>query len=373
MAHDLEATLSSNVSSIFTVVSLICRTNFLPKAHLSMSYPTHWQRIPAMWNHPFYLDLYQQIMEPNAPPEVEGSQESLRAIDPDDLYLELLDAASEASRADAPALGDDDAVKLIGDSASASASGKSSKALSARDFIGGKNNGAAMGLVNKLVDDLKGSEGVGAGDALGLIASPAQSICESFGGEHAHDLISVDPPPREDWVQLVRVFGAHGRAKDAIRIAEKSEKDFGVLRDEEMYATLIVACGDSKDVNLAESMFDEMQFNGIVPTEHSWSALVHAHVRCGNMDSAFLLMERMAQAGAKPPLAAYTSLLVGIYEHSPRNQMFEQAMEVWWNLKYSGAVPSLLSYTAMIRCCTRSREIERALGLIEEMRYVSRC
>jgi pentatricopeptide repeat protein len=326
-----------------------------------------------MWNHPFYLDLYQQIMEPNAPPEVEGSQESLRAIDPDDLHLELLEAASEASRSSgASALGDDSPVQLIGDSASGSPLEDSIKSLSARDFIGGKKNGAAMGLVNKLVDDLKVSDGVGASDALGLIAAPAKAISdsESFGDALAHDSLSIEAPPREDWMQLIRVFGAHGRASDAIRIAEKTEKDFGVLRDEDMYATLIVACGDSKDANLAEAMFDEMQFNGIVPTEHSWSALVHAHVRCGRMDSAFLLMERMAQAGAKPPLAAYTSLLVGIYENSPRDQMFEQAMEVWWNLKYSGAVPSLLSYTAMIRCCTRSREIERALGLIEEMRYV---
>jgi pentatricopeptide repeat protein len=312
-------------------------------------------------------------MEPEAPPEVEGSLESLRAIDPDDLYSELLEAASEASFAAASALEGGAAATFIGDGAGAPLQ-EPTKSLSARDFIGKKKSAAALGLVAKLMGDLQVGDGVQASDALELIAAPTRAVDDvaSFAKETDSDNLALDaePPPREDWIQLLRVFGAHGRAKDAIRTFERIEKDFGVVRDEEMYATLIVACGDSKDAKLAEQVFDEMRFNGLVPTEHSWSALVHAHVRCGRMDTAFLLMERMAQAGAKPPLAAYTSLLAGLYAHAPRNQLFEQAMEVWWNLKYSGAVPNLLSYTAMIRCCAKSKEIERGLGLIEEMRCV---
>jgi pentatricopeptide repeat protein len=323
-----------------------------------------------MWNHPFYLDLYQSIMEPTPPPEIEGSLQSLRAINPDVRYMELLEAATEASRA-ASALGGAEAAALLDDGAARTPLFEPAQNFSARDFIGKKKGGAARSLASKLMDSLLEERGAG---AEGLIAAPTSTspdgeIQRAFDEDGSAPLaMEENAPSKEDWIQLLRAFGAHGRAQDAIRAAERAEKDFGVSRDEEIYATLIVACGDAKQTELAESIFDEMRFNGAVPTENAWSALVHAQAQTGHLDTAFMLMDRMTRDGVKPSLAAYTALLAGLYHHAPRNQLFDQANEVWFTLKYSGAVPSLSSYTEMVRCCAKGREIERAFGFIEEMR-----
>ena len=54
-----------------------------------------------MWNHPFYLSLYEEIMAPAPAPEVEGAcVKQLKLVDPD-AWRERLEVA--ADRADAHA------------------------------------------------------------------------------------------------------------------------------------------------------------------------------------------------------------------------------------------------------------------------------
>ena len=56
--------------------------------------------------------------------------------------------------------------------------------------------------------------------------------------------------------------------------------------------------------------------------------MVSAEVKCGRLDTAFLVLERMSASGVKPGLAAYTSILAGIFHHASNERRFEQANEV---------------------------------------------
>ena len=108
---------------------------------------------------------------------------------------------------------------------------------------------------------------------------------------------------------------------------------------------------------------------GSAPGEGAWSALVHALVRCGDVDRAFAAASRMETSlGGKTTLAACTSLLAGLAKHASPATAFERASDLWFGMRLKGVEPSLLTYTAYVQCACKSREVERALNLLEEMR-----
>ena len=67
-----------------------------------------------------------------------------------------------------------------------------------------------------------------------------------------------------------------------------------------------------------------MRWDGLDAGAHAWSAALHAQVRGGQLDAAFIIADRMRAAGHPPGLAAYTSLLTGISHLVPRNEVFSQ-------------------------------------------------
>eukprot|EP00613_Pedinella_sp_CCMP2098_P079483 CAMPEP_0171935966 /NCGR_PEP_ID=MMETSP0993-20121228/33420_1 /TAXON_ID=483369 /ORGANISM="non described non described, Strain CCMP2098" /LENGTH=1070 /DNA_ID=CAMNT_0012577017 /DNA_START=109 /DNA_END=3317 /DNA_ORIENTATION=- len=200
------------------------------------------------------------------------------------------------------------------------------------------------------------------------------------------------PPavPRQDWLKLLRVYGAQGRAQDAINCAESLERKrlLPSPRSEDVYCALVAACGDGKRADLAEALFDQLRLdlnlrskpNGVTssssssnlaqtPSLHTWSALVNAQVRCGRLSSAFAIFERMQRDGVAPDVVAYTSLLHGVCHLVPnREKAFEQANDLWFNMRLKGVDPNEVAYTAMMRCCFKGRMVERAINLLEEMK-----
>ena len=69
-------------------------------------------RIPAMWNHPFYLNIYEDIMAMAPPPVVGPSTNDLRAIDPDEMRV-LLESRLEEARASTKAFQAAEAARLL--------------------------------------------------------------------------------------------------------------------------------------------------------------------------------------------------------------------------------------------------------------------
>jgi pentatricopeptide repeat protein len=58
----------------------------------------------------------------------------------------------------------------------------------------------------------------------------------------------------------------------------------------------------------------------------------------------------------------------GVLANVNKSSMLYYLSKVWFRFNMSGVEPNLLTYTAMIKCCCRSREVERALNLLNEMR-----
>ena len=72
----------------------------------------------------------------------------------------------------------------------------------------------------------------------------------------------------------------------------------------------IAAHAQRKELTAAVACFDELVASGGANSV-SYGAVVHAHVRCGDVPGARLRIDEAAAAGLKPCVVAYTSLLKG--------------------------------------------------------------
>ena len=424
-------------------------------------------RMPAMWNHPYYLQMYEDIVSPEGGVVVEGGRKARLGANPDTLLDQL------RSRADAAKLTDINDAPGLALSSGISTSGATT--IDAREIVNPIGS-VVSSLVKRLKDDLRGHALPRARDSPDplrralddIVVSPDTLVADASTVVLASDGITTgkhldhDPrllewndegsfaaqdnqgiPTSYEWYEAIRALGVRGRVHEAIELAEEIQNDFGVTKDEGLYAALIGAAGDSQRPDLAESLFDELRWQGIVPSLLVWTALLNAQAQCGRLETAFAVMQNMESYGIKPDLYAYTSLLVNISRHSSYDACYEQAKEVlgpitvgtwskklrgvvsffffpfvavfylpvirpsyyhtkscsysfclmlslsfpflgvssfhlmpplllqvWFQLGYSGSEPDLISYTAMVHCCVRSREIEHALSLLEEMRQM---
>jgi pentatricopeptide repeat protein len=80
------------------------------------------------------------------------------------------------------------------------------------------------------------------------------------------------------------------------------------------------------------------------------------------------VFERMESEGITGSVATYTSLLHGLFKLAPREGVQQQALDLWFSMRLKGVTPNELAYTAVMRCCLKSRQVERALNFLEEMK-----
>jgi pentatricopeptide repeat protein len=74
---------------------------------------------------------------------------------------------------------------------------------------------------------------------------------------------------------------------------------------------LIVDYGQRKRPLLSQRMFDAILRSGLQPNEYSYTCLINAHVRNGNVQYAEATFQAMVTAGIDPGVAAYTAMIKG--------------------------------------------------------------
>lgn len=337
-AHDLEASLASN-------------------------------RLPAMWDHPFFTELYEDIVALDSA-EVVGDPSLLEA-NPDLLRAEL-ESRAAACRSHA--------ALARGQAAPESTASSTDARLTPKDLATPETLDGVHAFISGVKDSLRSraralpgieDQPAEAAGALNVFSEIAQIESSPTLNLVLHE--TPTPPAPSEWIRLLRVYGVHGRAQDAIDAADELRSDYGLEKDEAIFSALLACCADARRPDLADSVFDEMRWAGCVPSPHAWSAIIHSHVMGRQLDTAFTIMYRMVNEGFEPTLPVYTSLLTGIFHVVPRDECLTKSNDLWFAMRLASVEPDLMAYTAMIRCCVRAREIERGLNLVDEMRQRGIC
>jgi len=131
--------------------------------------------------------------------------------------------------------------------------------------------------------------------------------------------------------------------------------------DEIMYNSLLDGCAKNNLFDEGMSLFEEMQKEGIAPSNFTLSIVVKLLNRCRKIEQAFdLVRDLPKQYRFKPNLHVYTNLIQGCIG----NRQLPRALTVLETMVKERVQPDCWTYAILIRACLYQNNCEQAAALL---------
>eukprot|EP00747_Dinoflagellata_sp_TGD_P083868 gnl/TRDRNA2_/TRDRNA2_162289_c0_seq3.p1 gnl/TRDRNA2_/TRDRNA2_162289_c0~~gnl/TRDRNA2_/TRDRNA2_162289_c0_seq3.p1 ORF type:complete len:655 (-),score=128.58 gnl/TRDRNA2_/TRDRNA2_162289_c0_seq3:235-2199(-) len=163
---------------------------------------------------------------------------------------------------------------------------------------------------------------------------------------------------------LVSACGASG-SKNGGRLESliKEMEAQGVEASVQTYTALIDACAKNGDVAAAEKWFEQMLLTKVEPNVVSYSAMINACAKVSNIPRAEYWYNRMLEAGVTPNAWSYSTVIDACAKAG------DLASAESWFLKAekAGLNNDVVIYSGMINACGRVGDAERAESFFKQM------
>ena len=150
---------------------------------------------------------------------------------------------------------------------------------------------------------------------------------------------------------------------DLVEMRLKEMCDSGWEPDKYTLTSVLQAYCNSRKFDKALSVFNEIYGRGWVDG-HVLSILVLTFSKCGEVDKAFELIERMEDLGIRLNEKTFCVLIHGFV----RQSRVDKALQLFKKMQKSGFAPDVSVYDALIGGLCAKKEIEKALHLLSEMK-----
>ncbi|PRP87614.1 hypothetical protein PROFUN_04641 [Planoprotostelium fungivorum] len=99
------------------------------------------------------------------------------------------------------------------------------------------------------------------------------------------------------------------------------------------------------------------------PTVYTFTSIINACVRCGDIKRAITILEDMKNYDVEPNEVTYTALIKGLCAEATT----KEALEMLTRMKKESIMPNLRTYNTLLRGMLRSGDTEESLSLYREM------
>merc|ERR1719311_1741021 len=131
--------------------------------------------------------------------------------------------------------------------------------------------------------------------------------------------------------------------------------------DEIMYNSLLDGCASNSLVDEGLNLLEEMQKEGVSPSNFTLSILVKMLNRARRLDRAFALVEEITQRyNFQPNVHVYTNLI----QACASNQQLPRGVGVLEQMLKDGVVPDSRTYSILVRTSISKGLFEQAVGLL---------
>merc|ERR1719453_1223361 len=140
------------------------------------------------------------------------------------------------------------------------------------------------------------------------------------------------------------------------------KKDGRMKPDEIMYNSLLDGCAQNNLVDEGLRLLEEMQNEGVQPSNFTLSILVKLMNRARRLDRAFSLVDEITKKyGFWPNVHVYTNLV----QACASNQQLARGMGVLEQMVKEGVMPESRTYSILIRGSMSKGLFEQAAGLLK--------
>ena len=135
--------------------------------------------------------------------------------------------------------------------------------------------------------------------------------------------------------------------------------------------------GELKQLNRVRQQHAEMLELGLRPDAVTYSVLIGAAGKALDLELAFEYFEQLKQAAKEskvsdddengPEIAVTTVTFINLINACEACGQLERAFEVFDEMKSSGFIPNVTTYTALLHACVEARREDEALSVLKEM------
>lgn len=170
-----------------------------------------------------------------------------------------------------------------------------------------------------------------------------------------------------EWTHVVRVLGAQGRLKDALKALVAMRAASVAPTQATFVAVLSAAAAASAAPALAREIWSALlSAAGTVgaPSAVAWGAFLHALARGGDRAGALAALRDAAAAGISLNATHFTAIVVA----QTAAGAYEAAEDAFHHMRTFHAQPDAVAYTALIVALGKRDRVEEAINLLWDMR-----
>ena len=150
------------------------------------------------------------------------------------------------------------------------------------------------------------------------------------------------------------------RARDAQTLLKRAMK----VKDVKFFNRLVKDFGNDKQYGFAKEAFERIARSGLTPNVYSYTNMLNAATRVGEVGEMRKIWKEMRDAGVEPNEVAYTVLVKG--ECQAGN--IDRAREIVREMIDGGVEPNQRTYGTLLRNCVRYGDVENAAKFVQTMR-----
>merc|ERR1719498_1717691 len=160
---------------------------------------------------------------------------------------------------------------------------------------------------------------------------------------------------------MLKGYCQAGDIQAGFSILEQMKRDTRLKPDEIMYNSLLDGCAQNNLVDEALRLLDEMQSEGVPPSNFTLSIVVKLMNRARRLDRAFSLVEEITKKYRfRPNVHVYTNIV----QACASNQQLPRGMTVLEQMIKERIVPDNRTYSILIRTSLSKGLFEQATGLL---------
>jgi len=130
------------------------------------------------------------------------------------------------------------------------------------------------------------------------------------------------------------------------------------------YNTIIDGCARCGRMEQLPKLMEDMRIHGVKANVITYSTMLKGHCQNGNIQEGFAILEQMKKdAKLKPDEIVYNSLLDGCAQ----NNMADEGLRLLEEMQNGGVQPSNFTLSILVKLMNRSRRLEQAFALVEQI------
>jgi len=164
------------------------------------------------------------------------------------------------------------------------------------------------------------------------------------------------------YAMIIRGFAQRKNCDQALQCYEEMKSN-GTKASQVVLNTLIDACSRVGDMGAASKLFHDMLEAECLPDLITYSTMIKGYCNSNELDQALQLFTVMQKKGIRPDAIVFNSLLDGC----AKRQMPSLCEQVIRDMEKAGVVPSNHSASILIKLYGRTKNLDAAFRVINEM------